>query len=231
MKFKRVWAISDVHGNHDLLKSLIENSIRFDPRTDLLILLGDYIDRSDESKEVVSYLSELRKANPDNVVLLMGNHEEMAFKYFTLGKNPTETELLEANMWLANGGTETIKSFGSEQEAKRVLMPFIQSLLPFYETDTHIFVHGGIRHDCSDITTDLSEILWYRPDHCAPYNGKVQIVGHTICQDVCQIGSVCFIDTGAFYHGKLSALEVNSGQVLCVKKKVPNRLSLLFEGV
>ena len=56
----RLFAIGDIHGCFDSLKELVENKIQLQ-KDDKLILLGDYIDRGDKSKEVVDCIIEFFK--------------------------------------------------------------------------------------------------------------------------------------------------------------------------
>lgn len=71
----RLFAIGDIHGCFDSLKELVENKIQLQ-KDDKLILLGDYIDRGDKSKEVVDFIIGLLE-NGFDVIPLMGNHEAM----------------------------------------------------------------------------------------------------------------------------------------------------------
>ena len=66
----RLFAIGDIHGCCDSLKELVENKIQFQ-KNDKLILLGDYIDRGDKSKEVVDFIMELQEKG-FNIIPLMG---------------------------------------------------------------------------------------------------------------------------------------------------------------
>lgn len=76
----------DLHGNiHSLLRTLhhfkklniIDDSFHLiDPNT-YLIFLGDYVDRGEYGIEVIYTLMRLRMANPRNVLLIRGNHEDM----------------------------------------------------------------------------------------------------------------------------------------------------------
>ena len=56
MTNSRLIAIGDIHGCYDLLRELLEYQIKFDPATDELIFIGDYIDRGPDSKKVVEYV-------------------------------------------------------------------------------------------------------------------------------------------------------------------------------
>ena len=58
------FAIGDIHGCLSQLTSLHKNILnydKFDPKNDLLIYLGDYIDRGKYSKEVIDQILKLRQ--------------------------------------------------------------------------------------------------------------------------------------------------------------------------
>jgi Calcineurin-like phosphoesterase. len=55
----RLFAISDIHGCFKPFYELIVNCIKL-KKSDQLILLGDYIDRGDQSKEVIDFIIDLK---------------------------------------------------------------------------------------------------------------------------------------------------------------------------
>ena len=73
------YAIGDIHGCLDKVLRLLE-VLRYDPATDRLIFLGDYIDRGPDSKGVLDLMLRLQQGNPANV-FLMGNHEDNFLTY------------------------------------------------------------------------------------------------------------------------------------------------------
>lgn len=83
-QYKKVWSISDVHGQFGSLKNLMERSQLLDSqghwqaRNELLIVVGDSIDKGPYSKEVLDYWirlnSESLKFN-SRIIHLLGNHE------------------------------------------------------------------------------------------------------------------------------------------------------------
>ncbi|MEE9338286.1 MAG: metallophosphoesterase [Methylococcaceae bacterium] len=88
----RVYAIGDIHGGLNLLEKMmdaIENSERTQLKKDkiYLIFLGDYVDRGENSKQVIDYLlTQLpEKFTP---VFLKGNHEELLLKAIAENKYP-----------------------------------------------------------------------------------------------------------------------------------------------
>ena len=99
---KNYWFIGDIHGELDLLDSLLDAISKHHPKE--LIFIGDYIDRGPHSRAVVDRILELELP----VTCLMGNHELMllsAIEDFVFGYNPME-------LWYHNGAEATLQSFG-----------------------------------------------------------------------------------------------------------------------
>lgn len=208
-KYNRIIGIGDLHGCFDLLKNLIVDQIQFNPEHDLLVVLGDVIDRGKDSKGAVLYLQALRQKYPDNIVLLKGNHEDIAYNFFTqtdLDKRSNET------LWLAVGGDKTLSNFESIDEAKELLLPFIESLKLYHETPTHIFVHAGVPYGKTLETATTHELLWGRGNS---YRGdKTLVVGHNIHREVTKHhNKLIALDTGAFHTGKLSAYDILNDKI------------------
>ncbi|HXW68299.1 MAG TPA: metallophosphoesterase family protein [Dissulfurispiraceae bacterium] len=205
---KRQIAVGDIHGCFDLLKTLIEKIIRFSPDEDMLIFMGDYIDRGKKSKEVIRYLSSLKEKLPDNIILLKGNHEDLAYNAL-MAAAPGK----EMVFWRLNGGAETVISLGGLKNSRECLIPFIESLQLYYESDTHIFVHAGIPEGKDLSTATPEELLW---DRDFSYSGeKTLVVGHTAKSVVTNFnhGKIICVDTGAFMTGILSAYDVINNKV------------------
>jgi serine/threonine protein phosphatase 1 len=205
---RRQIAIGDIHGCFDLLKRLVEKIIEFKPDEDMLVFMGDYIDREKKSKQVVRYVSALKEKYPHSIILLKGNHEDLAYSVLT-APEPAKQMLF----WGLNGGNDTIISFGGIDSAREGLVPFIESLLLFYETDTHIFVHAGLPRGKDARTATTEELLWYRD---FDYDGnKILVVGHTPKSAAAYFnhGKILCVDTGAYMTGILSAYDVINDQV------------------
>ncbi|MCG6550913.1 MAG: metallophosphoesterase [Candidatus Magnetominusculus sp. LBB02] len=205
MGFKRQIAVGDIHGCYGLTVDLVENVIKFDPLHDQLIFIGDYIDRGTDSAQVVQYVSDLKNKYEDHIVLLAGNHEYLAyhaFKYRT-------AEMFQ--LWIVNGGVTTIASYDGIENAmkyensEKILVPFVESLEFYYETKTHIFLHGGVPTGETIQTAAKNALLWER--NYDRYRGKDIIVGHTPHKNVTKYTNAVVIDTGAVFYGKLSAYD------------------------
>lgn len=129
-------AISDVHGCLKSLRALVEYQLQLTPQ-DHLYVLGDHIDRGPSSKGVLDYLMNL-DAGGYHVHCLKGNHEEMMLK---AANNQKELEL-----WLYNGGQETLASFGvsTPNEIPELYLDFARDMDFYIEVDQYILVHAGL---------------------------------------------------------------------------------------
>lgn len=68
----RLVIVGDIHGDHESLTTILSN---IDLGQVVLVFLGDYIDRGDQSPHVVYEILSIKLRNPSSVLLLMGNHE------------------------------------------------------------------------------------------------------------------------------------------------------------
>jgi serine/threonine protein phosphatase 1 len=205
----RTLAIGDIHGSCRALETLAAY-VDF-AADDVIVALGDYVDRGPDSKGVIDFFIELKKSH--TVVTLKGNHEAMmeAARY-------SDQELY---FWLANGGEETMSSFGlSNPEMIAVEIPavywdFIASCERFYETDSHILVHAGLDPDTELEDQDDNHLFWQRVfDTKAHKSGKTIVCGHTSQREGYPLvldHAVC-IDTSACRNGWLTCLDIDTGE-------------------
>jgi serine/threonine protein phosphatase 1 len=210
----RTIAIGDIHGCANALEALLD-AIRPAPE-DLVVTLGDHIDRGPDSRGVVERLIQL--AGYSQLVSLQGNHEEM-FANALRDRAAIRT-------WLECGGADTLRSYGWTLGTGRFLadwfpsphLAFLKSCRPYYETETHVFVHAGIVPDLPlDGQPDLA-LRWrvtYSATAAAHCSGKVTVAGHTPQpnSEVLDLGFLVCIDTNCARGGRLTALDVGNGQV------------------
>ena len=130
---KRTIAIGDIHGCFNTLM-MLWNELNIDICRDKIIFLGDYIDRGNYSLDVLKFVYKLHKENPDSVITLMGNHEDMAVKYY----------LRKDSIWRINGYKKTKEELNCLSHADKKNYLDWMSHLPWkYETDTLRFCHSG----------------------------------------------------------------------------------------
>ncbi len=218
---KRLVAIGDIHGCFDSLKELVESKIQLD-KNDTLVLLGDYIDRGDKSKEVIVYIIGLQKKNY-NIIPLIGNHELLLLETFEDEKNKRK--------WFQNGGGETLKSFGvdSIKDISLKHLKFFKNLLSYFSIEDYLFVHAGFNDKILNPFQDTYSMVWEcQVEYLNPLLAEKTIIhGHRpITIEYCekQIDEkkqVINIDTGCVYkekvgYGKLTAIELYSRKLFSV---------------
>lgn len=217
----KLFAIGDIHGCFYSLKELVENKIQLQ-KDDKLILLGDYIDRGDKSKEVVDFIIGLLE-NGYDVIPLMGNHESMLLDAFEDKKNISK--------WIQNGGNETLKSFevNSLKEIESKYIEFFKGLRYYYSFEEYLFVHAGFNDNLLNPFTDYYSMLWKcKETYTNPLlSDKTIVHGHNpvrvaICEErVLAKHRVINIDTGCVYkdnegYGMLTAYDCNRQRILFV---------------
>jgi len=218
----KLFAISDIHGCFRPFYKLVTSVIRL-TKSDELILLGDYIDRGSQSREVIDFIIDLQKSG-FNVTALTGNHEQMLLDSW---QDPSALY-----QWYMNSGATTLQSFGIGDitEMERNYIDFFSGLMFYREAGDYIFVHAGFNDHIEDPFSDRFTMVWEcTPSYSNPLlAGKKIIHGHrpkTIDHVKNLISSnspVIPVDTGCIYekelgYGNLSALEVNSMTLVSVE--------------
>ena len=226
-----IFAISDIHGQFEQLSEILS----YWNKEDDLVIMGDMIDRGDDSLKVIHILMEVKNNYPDKVTILKGNHEDMFLNYI---ENP------EANgdFYLSNGGDTTCYDFGvkenlrfmSYKSSAQILLNtrqdeinFIKDTITYYEFGKVLFVHAGIDSFISDWRKSTEEKFYWTESIWMNRNesGKVIVFGHTptqlihkdksndvwISKDKKYIG----IDGGSGFRGQLNAILMNDkGELL-----------------
>lgn len=228
--YSRVLAIGDVHGMYEKLIKLMDK-IRFNPDEDLLIFLGDYIDRGPDSGRCLQYIFALQQQYPDVVVCLMGNHEVMMSSYFMQKRGSYNNLIVDyAGSWLDNGGLETMKQLDEmDADTKEELLQWVMNLPVKYQYQDYFFCHAGVDPDVPLAVQNEFDMLWRRQQWWEQYKGEeTLVVGHTPVQKVMKLtgkerrtpkplflaNHVIMCDTGAYMSGgKLSCVDVLAGKV------------------
>ena len=225
----RIYAIGDIHGRYDLLSELLE-TIEADARgsgaeRNILVFLGDYIDRGRQSKEVIELLVGGLPGGFE-AVFLKGNHEETLLQFL---EDPQV-----GRAWRNFGGLETMASYGVQQiaatdnierlEAMRdeferrmpdAHVDFLKGLDLRFEAGDYIFVHAGVRPGIPlDLQSD-QDLMWIREDflHHNQRLDKMVVHGHTPSEEVEFRPHRIGVDTGAYLTEKLSCIVLEGRDV------------------
>lgn len=199
-------AIGDIHGCYNALQTMLE--LIQPSKEDLIITLGDYVDRGPDSKKVIDILLDLQDTH--NTVHLMGNHEIQMIRAL---EAPHHMERFLSSLC---GGQETLDNYGgSFNDIPEKHWDFITSTQLYYESESHIFVHAGVEKD-TPMDQQNAETLYYKRFHeAAPHiSGKPYICGHSIQGDLpTNLNYAICLDTCAYGGGWLTALNPDTGDL------------------
>ncbi len=203
----RTIAIADIHGCSSALVSILA---AIDPQPeDTIITLGDYVNRGMDSKGVLDMLIDLSKHC--RLIPILGNHDEMMLK--------AKTSRSAFRHFLEFGGIETLDSYGDTGQISlvpRQHFDFLESCVPWFETETHFFTHGNYDPDVALDQQNERTLRWLSlrdslpGPHCSD---KIAVVGHTLYPEILNLGHLICLDTGCRYGGTLTAMEIGSGEV------------------
>ena len=203
----RTLAIGDIHGASGALDALME-AVAPTP-DDVLIFLGDSVDRGPDSKGVLDRL--IAWSQRLQMVSLRGNHELMMMA----ARNGRD----DLRMWLSVGGAQALASYGRGGRATLDDVPaehwtFLEERCgDYFETETHIFVHANLHPGVALADQPDSMLFWeFLTAPIKHVSGKVVICGHTSQKSGVPLAwksTVC-IDTNAYGGGWLTCLDVDS---------------------
>jgi len=247
-KNQRLFAIGDIHGCHEELKVLIEK-LRIDSNLssdDVVIFLGDYIDRGPDSKKVIDTLIKFKTSYP-NTRFLKGNHEDMLLHFLGFKGHYGE--------WcIINGGKQFFKNYGFKKKCWRwkhhqsvnetaeidprfytqegVIenipkdhMEFLLNLESAIIHDDFLFVHAGVDVDEPLTNQTEEDLCWIRDafllrPHTFP---QILVHGHTPTKNPYYDPFLkrVNIDTGCFKGGHLTAVELRSMTFTSIPSRQP----------
>lgn len=193
----RTFAIGDIHGELDHLRTLVARLPPLDP-DDTLVFLGDYLDRGPQSEEVVRVIRAFERDVGCKVVALRGNHEDAWVRVIERGWP-------EFVLPPGNGCLATMRSFVGGPMPREDELPgmaeakdlfagkffpsdvaqWLRDLPWWYEDEHAIYVHAGLvrregRFLHPSETEPRAALLWTRSEELfREYRGKRLVVGHT----------------------------------------------------
>jgi len=219
-----VYAIGDIHGRADLLEQLVEK-IRVDSAThakeNIIVFLGDYVDRGSDSKAVIDYLLNLNLPRATHV-FLRGNHEERMLDFVS-------GNLTGAESWLFQyGGAACLASYGVDvfragarndlaaltrsmaESLPETHRRFLENARSFYACGDYYFAHAGVNPDYPLDNQRPEDLLWIRQPFLSSRKnfGKIIVHGHSITDEPEIHENRIGIDTGAYATGCLTCLKL-----------------------
>jgi serine/threonine protein phosphatase 1 len=207
----RLFAIGDIHGCGTALDSILA-AICPQPE-DRIVSLGDYINKGPETRTVIDRLMQLYSAGM--LIPLLGNHEiqwRLAFRLHQVrcGQNVL-IDQATLDSYRAEGHS------GAFEDIPEGHWRFVEeACVPWFETDTHIFVHANLDEHKPLSDQPPSALFWDKFKHPRPHcSSKTMVCGHTPQDDgrPINLGHAICLDTGACEGQWLTCLEIHSGNV------------------
>ena len=208
----KLYAVGDIHGCYNLLMSRLKE-IGFDFENDLLVAVGDLVDRGTQNIECIELLSKPWFTS------VRGNHEDLCIWGLK------DRAAMKCHM--ENGGEWFYEL--SVEDQFQIAKTF--SELPIALEVTHRgkkfgFVHGHIEENDWEkfkLSFDLPSIrdagqlaMWGRDrldEEKKQYTNvsgvDAVIMGHTVTQKPCKRDNCYWIDTGAVHWGTMTILDLS----------------------
>lgn len=151
--YRNIWVVGDLHGCYTRLMSELHR-VDFDPAQDLLISVGDLIDRGTENVECLELLQMPWFRS------VMGNHERLMIDALSPDGN--------VNNWLMNGGQWFFMLDADQEILARALVELVRRLPYIIELNTghetiviaHADYPGGEYQFGKDVS--LFDVVWSR---------------------------------------------------------------------
>ncbi|HED9531850.1 TPA: metallophosphoesterase [Klebsiella pneumoniae] len=210
-EWRRVLVCGDLHGCYTNLMSSLDKA-GFDPVQDLLVSVGDLIDRGHESFECLDLI------NQPWFRAVRGNHEQMMLDAIT-GTG-------SFGHWMSNGGGWW-HSLDYEQDMRlKSLLPKVAELPLIIEVEKggkkFVICHADYPHDEYEYgkPVDSQQAIWSRERISLSIDGysssisgaDLFIFGHTPALQPMRIKNQLYIDTGAVFNGNLTLYELSGGE-------------------
>ncbi|QGN38662.1 protein-serine/threonine phosphatase [Klebsiella oxytoca] len=204
--WRNIWLVGDLHGCFTQLIAALRER-KFDPYRDLLLSVGDLIDRGPQSAKCLNLL------RCRWVYAVRGNHEQMALEALTGGKTA---------LWEMNGGGWYKQSSAQQQGGLAELIARCQYLPLVIELRCGEVVHVIAHADYPAAVyawqqeVDAHQVLWSRrrlTDHLAGRHGAIAGAdhfwfGHTSLKRRYDSDNQHYIDTGAVFGGELTLVAL-----------------------
>ncbi|MEO1769268.1 metallophosphoesterase [Candidatus Enterococcus ferrettii] len=218
--------IGDVHESVADLKRLVsklgyqvdKNKLKIASKEPLdLILLGDWIDKGEQTAEMIEFLFQ----NRAYFQLIVGNHEHFVYQYL-------KGEIKDAEQTVIDQHFTSIHTLKSQPQLLAKFNQLVEQSHPFLrrigdEKQSFIVTHAPCHQqflgkmDSAALRNQRNfrlnrdkpvqeQLQWLEEE--SMYNLPIHIFGHIAAKDIFRVKNKYGIDTGTVYGNKLSALKI-----------------------
>lgn len=232
--FNNIFVIGDIHGCFQQFAKMYEYLQTVLTTDDILLFLGDYIDRGSANSKTLDLLCDIQQQRP-TTIFLKGNHEDMFLDFIGLGGQYGSMSIYNGSHKLfkeykldryiktnAFTGESYIVDISKPNLIKKIPekhLTFLKNLTLSAESEKLLFVHAGIDPAKNLKTQTTENLLWIREDFTNWISkwhiSKTIIHGHTICEEpIFDLPYRINIDTGCFKNGILTCLQIKDETLL-----------------
>lgn len=209
--WRNIWVVGDLHGCYTNLMGKLDE-LKFDPTHDLLISVGDLIDRGAENVECLELI------DMPWFRAVRGNHEQMMIDALSPGGMPYH--------WVNNGGAWFFNlDYDKENLAKALVrkatdLPLVIELV----TGDNKIVICHADYPSNEYAfgkpVDDQQVIWNRERVSDAQDGIAHeitgadlfIFGHTPARQPLKYANQMYIDTGAVFCGNLTLIQLQGGK-------------------
>ncbi|QDC11427.1 serine/threonine protein phosphatase [Oceanicola sp. D3] len=224
----RVYAIGDIHGHLDKLRSvhafIEEDKARVKDPDAVVVHVGDLVDRGPDSSGVLGYLAE-GMATGQPWIVLKGNHDRMMRRFLEPDRlrDPSRPDLhwLQPNI----GGRNTLESYGVDTDPARgkeaihddaraavpeAHVALLDGMATHHTLPGLFFVHAGVRPGVPFAAQTEDDLVWIREPFLSDPrdHGRLIVHGHSPVAAATHYGNRLNIDSAAAFGGPLSAVVI-----------------------
>jgi serine/threonine protein phosphatase 1 len=209
------YAIGDVHGYHDHMVTALDWCAQDALEKGCkgrVHLLGDYVDRGPQSKEVIETLMVGSQHDHMTWLPIRGNHDHVLAAVWHDFQHELSRE------WWEHGGQQTLMSYGWSpikhglpNTIKEWIDPahiqFLSSLPLANLVGDILFVHAGVRPNVTLPEQTDRDLMWIRGDFLRYKDsfGLLVVHGHSPeVENPVDHGNRVSLDSGCFFSGNLS---------------------------
>lgn len=224
--FKYIYATSDIHGCMSALKECLSYSdYDANNEEHLLVICGDLFDRGSESKDVFEFVYNAwqkrtciaTRGNHDMMLRdFLSGEDYSAFNYLRNGLRKTLESFLGVERpfenWLIERDNISLEELDVVKESdfnewgliasRKInekypeLLPFLESMPDYVESDKYIFTHGCIDTTCEDFHNPVKKLYGYKGWEACHWNDghffkekimntdKTVVIGHFGCAEL-----------------------------------------------
>lgn len=214
--YKRVIAVSDIHGDSESLAGVLEK-VKFS-KEDALVIVGDMTEKGVHSLEVIRMVMEYAKAG--NVYALLGNNDALLLEWlegeisdegmhgYVMAKETGVIREMAQELGTAFESMEDFLELKQKiQEAFAAEIQFLRNLPHIIDSEIAVFVHAGI--EPGDLWQQDYEFCLAAPAFAKQKHHfeKLVIVGHWPVSNYCDEK----IDANVYFNKETNVISLDGG--------------------